>query len=969
MKRELVITLLTLSLLASSLPTSALASGTAESAPQQVEIHREDQEGTENSHYEEAAEEAAEEEGAFVFNEERYASMSEAFAAASSGGVVTLAGAYGGGEGEEIVQIPAQVVLSVAKGGALTVEAEDAAELLQSAGTIQVEAGGRLEFLGQTYIGDSAGSVLRLTAGTVELDQFRLADGKFRMTLQAGAQAEIPEGEELKLTLPLEKDSGLDLTVESGASLTVNGALAATGSQSVGGTDQPSALRIAGALTVGGSGQLRMSYGSSMTVAETGRLTLNQTGVLDNNPDGPGAYENAVKRFTFDQGATVVAPAGCQWDLTRFTESPVTSYVDPATGETVYGNNGSAVVPEEGFAAAIGGTQYATLAEAVRSAKPGDVIQLLRDEEVDATGLVNNQSALTVNKDLTLEGNGFAIIAKEGTFTFDSAESGGPSLMNVESGADVTLRNVVLQGAQAAKHGLNIYGAGTVTLENVEIQGCRWYAAVVNDAQLQVKGLTTSGNRWGINLDKTSSAVLADAVLGEEDSVVFEGESPDSSLTIESGSFQNIKTQGDDTQGSVTISGGTVESVSNESPAEIGISGGTVGSIANSSTGAVSISGGTILGSVSSTGGGSIEVTGGSFVSADVGEFVDPDQTVILTLDANGGTCDLKTLVAASGAPVGTLPEAARDGYTLKGWYTAANGGEKVTGETAFTDNTTLYAQWAEKDNSNGDNGSTSGEFLVAVDRVTGGTVRVNPGRADRGETVTVTVTPKTGYRLEKLTITDARGRTVETKKDGENRYTFEMPASQVQVAAKFTRTSGESSLPFRDVAAGAYYYDAVKWAYEEDIANGVTGSLFAPGRACTRAQIVTFLWRASGSPQAEERNMPFTDVDRDSYYYEAVLWALEEGITAGVTDTRFAPDQTCTRGQAAVLLWRAQGAPEQEGSSSFQDVRQDAYYAEAIRWAAESGVTNGITADRFAPDEHCTRGQIVTFLYRAMVE
>ena len=114
---------------------------------------------------------------------------------------------------------------------------------------------------------------------------------------------------------------------------------------------------------------------------------------------------------------------------------------------------------------------------------------------------------------------------------------------------------------------------------------------------------------------------------------------------------------------------------------------------------------------------------------------------------------------------------------------------------------------------------------------------------------------------------------------------------------------------------------------------------------------------------------MPFTDVDRDSYYYEAVLWALEEGITAGVTDTRFAPDQTCTRGQAAVLLWRAQGAPEQEGSSSFQDVRQDAYYAEAIRWAAESGVTNGITADRFAPDEHCTRGQIVTFLYRAMVE
>ena len=642
----------------------------------------------------------------------------------------------------------------------------------------------------------------------------------------------------------------------------------------------------------------------------------------------------------------------------RSTTMPETGLVQTVTGGETEADIPQADMEDEAehdgaeqtsSAAEINGTPYDTLEAAIAAAEENDVIQLLRDVELDATGLANSQSALTISRSVTLDGGGHRLFAKEGTFAVSGDNGGGPSLVNVQDGAAVTLRDITLDGGSAAKHGLNVYHAGTLSLENVTISNCRWYALVVNNTELSVNGLTTSGNQWGINIDQGSRVTLSNAEIAEGDSVVFEGQDGSGSLTVESGSFQNIKTQGASTGGTLTINGGTIASVSNEAGADVAITGGTV------------------TGQVSNSGSGSISVTGGSFTTADVEAFVDPGQTVILTLDPAGGSCQVKTLAVASGAAVGTLPVPVREGHRFTGWSTAASGGTAVTEDTTFDAAATLYAQWEQESSSgDSDSGDTDGDYLITVDRVSGGTLRVNPGRADKGDTVTITVTPKSGYELKKLTVTDSRGDAVETRSAGEGRYTFVMPGSRVNVSASFARAEEPEKLPFTDVSNSAYYYDAVLWAAEEGITSGVTGSTFAPGRGCTRAQLVTFLWRANGSPEPASRENPFTDVSSSAYYYDAVLWAVEKGITTGVTGSTFAPDALCTRGQAAVLLWRANGAPQVSQEHPFRDVAEDAYYEDAVSWAVHGGVTQGTTGSTFAPDETCTRAQIVTFLYRA---
>ena len=636
----------------------------------------------------------------------------------------------------------------------------------------------------------------------------------------------------------------------------------------------------------------------------------------------------------------------------RSTTMPETGLVQTVTGGETEADIPQADMEDEAehdgaeqtsSAAEINGTPYDTLEAAIAAAEENDVIQLLRDVELDATGLANSQSALTISRSVTLDGGGHRLFAKEGTFAVTGDNGGGPSLVNVQDGAAVTLRDITLDGGSAAKHGLNVYHAGTLSLENVTISNCRWYALVVNNTELSVNGLTTSGNQWGINIDQGSRVTLSNAEIVEGDSVVFEGQDGSGSLTVESGSFQNIKTQGASTGGTLTINGGTIASVSNEAGADVAITGGTV------------------TGQVSNSGSGSISVTGGSFTTADVEAFVDPGQTVILTLDPAGGSCQVKTLAVASGAAVGTLPVPVREGHRFTGWSTAASGGTAVTEDTTFDAAATLYAQWEQESSSgDSDSGDTDGDYLITVDRVSGGTLRVNPGRADKGDTVTITVTPKSGYELKKLTVTDSRGDAVETRSAGEGRYTFVMPGSRVSVSASFARAEEPEKLPFTDVSNSAYYYDAVLWAAEEGITSGVTGSTFAPGRGCTRAQLVTFLWRANGSPEPASRENPFTDVSSSAYYYDAVLWAVEKGITTGVTGSTFAPDALCTRGQAAVLLWRANGAPQVSQEHPFRDVAEDAYYEDAVSWAVHGGVTQGTTGST------CTRAQIVTFLYRA---
>ncbi len=242
------------------------------------------------------------------------------------------------------------------------------------------------------------------------------------------------------------------------------------------------------------------------------------------------------------------------------------------------------------------------------------------------------------------------------------------------------------------------------------------------------------------------------------------------------------------------------------------------------------------------------------------------------------------------------------------------------------------------------------------------GSVTVDPERARSGSRVTVTVTPDSGYKLGELVVTDKDGKKLELTDKGNGQYTFTMPSGKVEVAAEFVKEVEVS--PFADVATDSYYYDAVKWAVEKGITNGVSETLFGPDQACTRAQIVTFLWRAAGSPEPKSGSS-FADVAADAYYAKAVAWAVENGITKGTSETTFHPDEICTRAQGVTFLYRALGklAAAQAG---FTDVAADSYYADAVNWAAENGVTKGISETLFGPDGSCTRAQIVTFLYRA---
>lgn len=267
---------------------------------------------------------------------------------------------------------------------------------------------------------------------------------------------------------------------------------------------------------------------------------------------------------------------------------------------------------------------------------------------------------------------------------------------------------------------------------------------------------------------------------------------------------------------------------------------------------------------------------------------------------------------------------------------------------------------------SSGSSGSSSPRYEVtAPGQTAGGTVSVSPKNASKGSTVTITVAPAEGYEVGSVTVKDAKGNTIAVTDKGNGKYTFIMPGSKVSISTAFTKTPETS--PFDDVSVDAYYFDAVKWAADKGITGGVSDNLFAPDDGCTRAHIVTFLWRAAGSP--EPKSMAnFTDVTASAYYAKAVAWAVENGVTNGTTATTFDPDAVCTRAQAVAFLARALNG-KGGSAAAFTDVPADSYYADAVAWAVVNRVTNGVSSDRFAPDNSCTRAQITAFLYRAYVK
>lgn len=265
---------------------------------------------------------------------------------------------------------------------------------------------------------------------------------------------------------------------------------------------------------------------------------------------------------------------------------------------------------------------------------------------------------------------------------------------------------------------------------------------------------------------------------------------------------------------------------------------------------------------------------------------------------------------------------------------------------------------------SGGGGGSSDPTYSISLPgKVTGGEVSIQKRYAEKGETVTITVTPDDGYELDELIVTDSKGNKLDLTDKGNGKFTFKMPAGRVEIEVSFQEIVIEPGNPFVDVSTSDYYYDAVLWAVENGVTNGTSATTFGPNMAVSRAQMVTFLWRAHGSPKATGTN-PFTDVSTSDYYYDAVLWAVANGVTNGTSATTFSPDTAVTRSQAVTFQWRAAGSPVVSGSS-FGDVATDAYYVNAVTWAVANGITNGTGGNTFSPDVVVSRAQAVTFLYR----
>ena len=350
------------------------------------------------------------------------------------------------------------------------------------------------------------------------------------------------------------------------------------------------------------------------------------------------------------------------------------------------------------------------------------------------------------------------------------------------------------------------------------------------------------------------------------------------------------------------------------------------------------------------------------------------------TVNCSGGTatCTAKAKCADCGAEYGDTNlnhhgdklkhVVAKDATTseegnIEYWYCEACG--KYYSDAGAKNEITQAETVISKRHSSG-GGSTSGSSsypITAPGKSENGSVTISPRSAEKGDIVTITVTPDSGYVLETISATYRNGNDLKLTDKGSGKYTFTMPASRVEVKVTFMEDNSVLNF-FYDVPNDAYYYEAVKWAAENGITGGVGNSLFGPNQPCTRAQIVTFLWRAAGSPVVNYA-MNMTDVAEDAYYGEAVRWALSEGITTGTGDGKFSPDATCNRAQSVTFLFRAIGKIV-DSKAEFSDVLADSYYANAVAWAVENGITNGIGDGMFGPDNSCTRAQIVTFLFRA---
>ena len=615
-------------------------------------------------------------------------------------------------------------------------------------------------------------------------------------------------------------------------------------------------------------------------------------------------------------------------------------------------SKGHWVKPKENTVAMIGAKEYPTLTAAINEANTGDTVKLVNN--------VTEAVTIPADKTITLDLNGKKLTNADGQDTITVAlgasltVTGSGTVDNVTHGKAAIYNNgtVILNGGSYTRSAeastsikdangnsyYNILNHGTMTIgKNASVTSRGSFSSLIANGYYNFSDTNPrSGYVSGTNQETPSLTINGGTFSGGINTIKNDD---NATLTVNNGSFSNMTQAAIQNNHVATINGGTFDAKANHAIENRHFDGGH-------NTGSVTVTSGTFTGGLYTTTGATWSISGGTFSS-------DPSVYVV-----GNGSANIVKRAGSEGAYTYTV--LAKSGLTSGVYLTDPSGALANNYYVSSTANGVWTVSYSAP-SSGGGSSSSSRRYDVSAPSVKHGDVTVSPKNASKGDTVTITVKPDSGYELDTLTVKDASGSKIKVKDKGNGKFTFTMPASKVTVSAEFAEIE---TLDFADVPTDAYYYEAVKWAAKKGITGGIGNGLFGPNQPCTRAQIVTFLWRAAGSPEPKTMSS-FADVSMDAYYAKAVAWAVENGITTGTGDGKFSPDATCTRAQSVTFLFRAIGKLV-DSKAEFSDVLADSYYANAVDWAVENGVTNGIGDGLFGPDNSCTRAQIVTFLFRA---
>lgn len=966
MKRKLLSVLLTFCLAFSLLPTAALAEGEGAPAPAEVP-----------------------------------AAAGTALPAAVDG-VITLGNdSYVMSEDTTaFVNVPAGVTATLDLGGkTLTNKADEHTIIVENGATLTITGNGIVDNV-------SHGKGAIVNSGEVTLN-----GGTFKRSAEKGTYSSYGNGGnswytianygtmEINTGVTVENAGGYSSMIRNGGEATADCNLTIRGGNFTGGVNTVKNDSF-GVLTINGGNfsntaqYVIMNWNKAEITAGTFQTLDTASAVLFTSAYGGDA--NTVGKLTISGG---------EFKHASDTQEMIVDHYDASNSGTAAVTGGkfdadiSAYVPdgyilnngtveklgETNAVAKVGDTYYKTLADAVAAAD-NNTVTLLKDVTADITipagktmtldlngkTLTNvNDHTILNNGNLTITGTGKVdnishakgALYNKGTVvvnggTFDRSKENGKTSNDSGSNSWYTIKNV---GSMTIHDGATVQTAGNNTTLGK-------FSSLVSNGYFDANDYSTNKG-----LDQPILTIDGGTFRGGLNTIKNDDRAK---LTINGGTFSNYYQAVVQNHNIAEITGGTFTAASDANAETYGIY--NCGCGAEIDLGTLTVSGGTFTGAtyavaeVSSLN-AAVNISGGQFAGTKAA--IVKSSTSKATIAVSGGkfSSDPSVYVVGNGNTNIVKRDGSEGAYT----YTVLAKSGLTSGVYLTNPSGALASNYYVSSTANGvwtvsysapySGGSSSYDPTYSVStpsKTEHGTVTVSPKSASKGDRVTVTVKPDSGYVLETLTVTDKNGNELTLKDKGNGKYTFTMPAGKVEVKATFMEDNSMLNF-FYDVPNNAYFYEAVKWAVENGITTGVGNDLFAPEQPCTRAQIVTFLWRAAGSPEPKGAASGMTDVVSGSYYEKAVAWAIENGITTGTTTSTFSPDATCTRAQAVTFLARALKA-KAASAAEFSDVPTGSYFADAVAWAAANGVTEGIGGGLFGSDNDCTRGQIVTFLYRA---